>query len=92
MDKLSIKVSIANRIYPMNVDAKEEEAVRDAVQLIEERTKEFEEKYAVRDKQDVLAMCLLQFVKELRDLRSKGSVDTHDLESSLANLESLLEQ
>ena len=72
MDKLSIKVSIANRIYPMNVDAKEEEAVRDAVQLIEERTKEFEEKYAVRDKQDVLAMCLLQFVKELRDLRSKG--------------------
>jgi cell division protein ZapA len=92
MDKLSIKVSIANRIYPMNVDAKEEEAVRDAVQLIEERTKEFEEKYAVRDKQDVLAMCLLQFVKELRDLRSKGSVDTHDLESSLAKLESLLEQ
>ena len=92
MDKLSIKGSIANRIYPMNVDAKEEEAVRDAVQLIEERTKEFEEKYAVRDKQDVLAMCLLQFVKELRDLRSKGSVDTHDLESSLAKLESLLEQ
>ena len=92
MDKLSIKVSIANRIYPMNVDAKEEEAVRDTVHLIEERTKEFEEKYAVRDKQDVLAMCLLQFVKELRDLRSKGSVDTHDLESSLANLESLLEQ
>ncbi len=92
MDKLSIKVSIANRIYPMNVDAKEEEAVRDAVQLIEERTKEFEEKYAVRDKQDVLAMCLLQFVKELRDLRTKGSVDTHDLESSLAKLESLLEQ
>ena len=92
MDKLSIKVSIANRIYPMNVDAKEEEAVRDAVQLIEERTKEFEEKYAVRDKQDVLAMCLLPFVKELRDLRSKGSVDTHDLESSLAKLESLLEQ
>ena len=92
MDKLSIKVSIANRIYPMNVDAKEEEAVRDAVQLIEKRTKEFEEKYAVRDKQDVLAMCLLQFVKELRDLRSKGSVDTHDLESSLAKLESLLEQ
>jgi cell division protein ZapA len=92
MDKLSIKVSIANRIYPMNVDAKEEEAVRDAVQLIEKRTKEFEEKYAVRDKQDVLAMCLLQFVKELRDLRSKGSVDTQDLESSLAKLESLLEQ
>ena len=92
MDKLSIKVSIANRIYPMNVDAKEEEAVRDAVQLIEERTKEFEEKYAVRDKQDVLAMCLLQFVKELRDLRTKGSVDTQDLETSLAKLESLLEQ
>lgn len=90
MSKLSIKVNIANRIYPMNVSQEEEASVRDAVSLIEERTKEFEEKYAVRDKQDVLAMCLLQFVKELQDLKSKGSVDNDVIEASLSKLESLL--
>lgn len=92
MEKLSIKVSIANRIYPMNVTPEEEATVRDAVNLIEARTKEFEEKYAVRDKQDVLAMCLLQFVKELNDIKEKGVSDTSDLEKSLDNLESLLER
>ena len=31
-DKLSIKLNIANRIYPMKIDRKSEEYIRNAVQ------------------------------------------------------------
>ena len=39
MDKLSIKINIANRIYPMKIEPKSEEYIRNAVGKIEERLK-----------------------------------------------------
>jgi cell division protein ZapA (FtsZ GTPase activity inhibitor) len=61
---LSVKVSIANRSYPLRVSKEEEEKVRVAAQSINQRMKEFEENFAVKDKQDLLAMCALQFASE----------------------------
>ena len=60
MEKLNIKVSLANRLYPMNVDPNEEEVIRISVSKIEKMIKNFREKYSVRDDQDLLAMCALQ--------------------------------
>ena len=37
MDKLSIKINIANRIYPMKIERSSEEYIRKAVKKIEER-------------------------------------------------------
>lgn len=85
-DKLSIKVNIANRVYPMTIAWEEEEAIREAVKRIEVKIKEFEDKYAVKDKQDVLAMCALQFVHLLvnREKEAEKSVDISlDLLNSL---------
>ena len=62
---LSVKVSIANRSYPLRVSKEEEEKVVKAAQSINQRMKEFEENFAVKDKQDLLAMCALQFASEL---------------------------
>ena len=61
---LSVKVSIANRSYPLRVSKEEEEKVLVAAQSINQRMKEFEENFAVKDKQDLLAMCALQFASE----------------------------
>ncbi len=58
---LKIKISIADRIYPMTIDPEREEGLRKAAKKIEGVIKQFEKNYAVRDKQDVLAMCALQF-------------------------------
>jgi cell division protein ZapA (FtsZ GTPase activity inhibitor) len=41
-----------------------EEGLRTASKKIDVMMKQFEENYAVRDKQDVLAMCALQFASQ----------------------------
>ena len=60
-EKLKIKISIADRVYPLTVEYAQEEGLRTASKKIDVMIKQFEENYAVRDKQDVLAMCALQF-------------------------------
>jgi cell division protein ZapA len=51
-EKLKIKISIADRVYPLTVDLSQEEGLR--TKKIDVMMKQFEENYAVRDKQDVL--------------------------------------
>jgi len=60
----SVKVSIGSRSYPLRITKEEEEKVLQAAQAINKKLKEFEESYAVKDKQDLLAMCALQFATE----------------------------
>src|SRR5438045_8615518 len=65
MDELnSVKISIGNRTYPLRVSKEEEAKVQEAAQVINKRLKDLEESYAVKDKQDLLAMCALQFATE----------------------------
>ncbi len=66
MTKLKIKIVIAGRTYPLSVsDTKEEEGMRKAAAKINDLINRFEQNYAVSDKQDVLAMCALQFASKL---------------------------
>jgi cell division protein ZapA (FtsZ GTPase activity inhibitor) len=61
-EPLKIKVTIAVRVYPINVkNENEEEGMRKAAKHINDLVTKFEKNYAVSDKQDVLAMCALQF-------------------------------
>lgn len=61
-EPLKIKVTIACRVYPINVkNENEEEGMRKAAKHINDLVTKFEKNYAVSDKQDVLAMCALQF-------------------------------
>jgi cell division protein ZapA (FtsZ GTPase activity inhibitor) len=60
----SVKITIGNRTYPIRVSKEEEGKVLEAVQAINKRLKELEDSYAVKDKQDLLAMCALQFATE----------------------------
>ena len=64
-DKLKIKLSIADRVYPLTIHPHQEEGLRKAAKEIEQLAKNFEKNYAVRDKQDVLVMCALHFASKL---------------------------
>ena len=64
-EKLKIKLSIANRVYPLTIDPSQEEGLRTAAKKIDAMIKQFEQSYSVRDKQDVLAMCALQFASQI---------------------------
>ncbi len=64
MDELSIKIKIADREYPMKVKKHEEERVRAAGKVINEKLKSYREQFGLDDKQDLLAMtafdCLVE--------------------------------
>ena len=73
--KLNIKLSIADRVYPLTVETTQEEGLRSPSKKIDAMIKQFEENYAVRDKQDVLAMCALQFASQLEQKQIDNSID-----------------
>jgi cell division protein ZapA len=56
MEELSIKIKIADREYPMKVKRTDEERVRMAGRLINEKLKSYREQFGIDDKQDLLAM------------------------------------
>ena len=66
MEKLKINLVIAGRSYPLSVNSNiEEEGMRKAADNINQLISKYEKNYAVSDKQDVLAMCALQFASKL---------------------------
>ncbi|MGY8987790.1 MAG: cell division protein ZapA [Flavobacteriales bacterium] len=92
MDKLSIKLNIANRVYPMKINRDAEENIRKSVKKIEERIKFYEKNYAIKDKQDLLAMCLIEVATKLESVSDNASKDNKDVEIKLANIESALSE
>jgi cell division protein ZapA len=52
--------------------------------------KQFEENYAVRDKQDVLAMCALQFASQLEQKQIDKSIDNVETNERLKKISDLL--
>jgi len=90
-EKLKIKLSIANRVYPLTIDASQEEGLRKAAKNIETMIKQFEQSYSVRDKQDVLAMCALQFASQVEQKTIDKEVRNEVVEEKLNAINNLLE-
>jgi cell division protein ZapA (FtsZ GTPase activity inhibitor) len=89
-EKLKIKLSIADRVYPLTIDPAQEEGLRKAANNINQLAKKFEQNYAVRDKQDVLAMCALQFASKIEQRGIEQSQGTQEAEERLKALEDLV--
>ncbi|MFN4027827.1 MULTISPECIES: cell division protein ZapA [Flavobacterium] len=89
-NKLKIKLSIADRVYPLTVDPSQEEGLRSASKKIEAMIKQFEENYAVRDKQDVLAMCALQFASQVEQKQVDNAIDGKLTQERLQKINDLL--
>ena len=90
-EPLKIKVSIAERVYPLTVPPEQEEGLRTASKKIEEMIRRFEQNYAVRDKQDVLAMCAFQLATDLEQKKIDKSENKKELLSRLKTLDKILE-
>ncbi len=79
MEKLNIKISLANRLYPMNIANSEEKIIRLSAFKIEKMLKILKEKYSVKDDQDLLAMCALQLCVKLE----KSDVHRKEIEAKI---------
>jgi cell division protein ZapA (FtsZ GTPase activity inhibitor) len=73
-DKLSIRVNVAERFYPLKISRTDEEKIRKAARLINERVLQYKQRYTDKDLQDFLAMAALQFVIKLIECESKTDV------------------
>lgn len=60
MAKLSLKVVVAGRTYPLTINEGEEAKVQKAAEDINRAIKMLQDNYAVKDMQDLLAMTALQ--------------------------------
>jgi len=61
---MSISVWLAGRSYRIRIKPDEEEAVRKAVKLADERMADMRNHYAGKDDQDFMAMCLLTYAAD----------------------------
>jgi cell division protein ZapA len=91
-EKLKIKISIADRVYPLTVELSQEEGLRSASKKIDVMMKQFEENYAVRDKQDVLAMCALQFASQAEHKQIDNSINGEETIERIKKINALLDQ
>ena len=76
----------------MTIDRKDEEQVSKAVVIIRQAVERFEEKYAVSDKQDALAMTALQMANQmLSKTNDDSSKDSDVVLDRLRTMESQLD-
>lgn len=90
-EKLKIKLSIANRVYPLTILPSQEEGLRIAAKKIDAMISQFEQSYSVRDKQDVLAMCALQFASQVEQKALDNEHVSEHIEDKLKGLNTKLE-
>ena len=73
-EKLSIRVNLAERYYPLKIDREDEEKIRRAARMINEKVLQYKQKYADKDTQDFMAMAALQFVIKIIESEEKTEV------------------
>ena len=91
-DLLKIKVNLADRVYPLTIRRDEEENIRKAAKSIDAILHKYEDGYAVRDKQDLLAMCALQLASRLEKIHTDHLVDGVEVGQQLDKLAVKLKQ
>jgi len=86
MSKMSLKIVVAGRSYPLNINEGEEKKVIKAADDINKSIKLLQDNYAVKDMQDLLAMTALQLATKSTTNRQSDPIDYTEVEESLANL------
>jgi len=92
MEKVSLKVVIAGRTYPLTIKKEEEIAITRAAERINSNIKKLQGSYAVKDMQDLLAMTTLQFAVQAGDSKQSTSPSSPTDSSIDKDLNRILEK
>ena len=85
-DSIKIKLNIGDRVYPLTVQRSQEFYFREAAKIIEKTIKNLEQNYSVRDKQDLLAMCCIQFAAKNLQNKSKSIDSESEVEKMILKI------
>ena len=86
-----IKLNIGNRVYPLSVDTNQEEILRKAAKQINQMINDYESKYAVKDKQDSLAMCALQILSQSKTFSNDDDKEVFEIGEKLNKIKELID-
>ncbi|MCK9290751.1 MAG: cell division protein ZapA [Bacteroidales bacterium] len=90
MDKITINITIADRPYRLTITRGDEEVLRKVAVTINEQLKQYAERYAYKDRQDLLAMVAIQYAtSSLKNESELAFRDIH-LTEKLETLDQLL--
>ena len=92
MEEITINIVIADRSYKLTVARADEEKVRKAAAMINERIKSYSAHYAFKDVQDLLSMTALQFATSTVKYESELNYRDQNLERKLNELNTLLSE
>jgi len=85
MAELSIKLRIGNREYPMRVKAEDEERIRKAGKMLNDKIKSYRNQFGIEDNQDLLAMvafdCLVDKMKKEETLETTDEVSLDQIKN-----------
>lgn len=84
-NKISLKIIVAGRTYPLHVMEHEVKKVQKAADDINKSIKLLQDNYAVKDMQDLLAMTALQLATKSSSSQNQD-MDYSDVEESLKDL------
>ena len=92
MDEITINITLLDRPYRLSVARADEEKVRKAGNLINERIKYYAKHYAYKDAQDLLSMTALQFATSVVKMDTELTYLNQNLEHKLKDLNNLLSE
>jgi cell division protein ZapA (FtsZ GTPase activity inhibitor) len=90
MSEINIKVEVAGSVYPLKVNSEDEQNIKEAVKLINNKIVEFEKNYAVKDKRDLLGMVMLQLVSQFYKKADLAEQELSHLKLLFADVEEML--
>jgi len=74
-NKLTIRLNIADRYYPLTINRLDESRVRKAASMINEAIKKYRLAYSTQDDQDYLAMVSVQYATKLLETKEKVEIE-----------------
>lgn len=81
-----------NRPYPLLVRSEEEESVRKAAKMINERIKQYKEQFSVQDELDLVIMCCLELATDNINQATRTRVGIADASSASQRIENILNE
>lgn len=73
-DKITIRVNIAERYYPITIARSEEESFRLIAKQINDLLLQFQQRYPNKDLQDYMAMSLLQYATRAKKMETPSEL------------------
>lgn len=89
---IPVTVWLAGRSYRIRIKPVEEEAVRKAIKLADEKIMEMRTHYAGKDDQDFIAMCLLSYAADNAIENAYNPVLSKELKDIAARIDGVLNE